>query len=100
VSKGVRKLRAAEAHGSYGSASTLNVDVRSMNGDGADTRSTHSHSYPPPPVLDPSMRPGAAQWERTLWKKLEVGDIVLLRDNEQVGALAHLDLYGTDDARP
>ncbi|KAH7868232.1 phospholipid-transporting ATPase 1 [Lentinula edodes] len=29
---------------------------------------------------------GAATWERTLWKKLEVGDIVLLRDNEQVPA--------------
>ncbi|KAF5371423.1 hypothetical protein D9757_010009 [Collybiopsis confluens] len=29
---------------------------------------------------------GAAVWERTLWKKLEVGDIVLLRDNEQVPA--------------
>jgi phospholipid-translocating ATPase len=30
--------------------------------------------------------PGSAQWERTLWKKLEVGDLVLLRDNEQVPA--------------
>ena len=29
---------------------------------------------------------GTATWERTLWKKLEVGDIVLLRDNEQVPA--------------
>jgi phospholipid-translocating ATPase len=29
---------------------------------------------------------GTAQWERTLWKKLEVGDLVLLRDNEQVPA--------------
>jgi phospholipid-translocating ATPase len=29
---------------------------------------------------------GASRWERTLWKKLEVGDIVLLRDNEQVPA--------------
>ncbi|WWD18543.1 hypothetical protein CI109_102996 [Kwoniella shandongensis] len=29
---------------------------------------------------------GSAQWERTLWKKLEVGDIVLLRDNDQVPA--------------
>lgn len=29
---------------------------------------------------------GLARWERTLWKKLEVGDIVLLRDNEQVPA--------------
>jgi phospholipid-translocating ATPase len=29
---------------------------------------------------------GSARWERTLWKKLEVGDLVLLRDNEQVPA--------------
>ncbi|KAK7442780.1 phospholipid transporting ATPase [Stygiomarasmius scandens] len=29
---------------------------------------------------------GTATWERTLWKKLEVGDIVLLHDNEQVPA--------------
>ena len=29
---------------------------------------------------------GLARWERTLWKKLEVGDILLLRDNEQVPA--------------
>jgi phospholipid-translocating ATPase len=29
---------------------------------------------------------GSARWERTLWKKLEVGDIVLLRENEQVPA--------------
>jgi len=28
----------------------------------------------------------SARWERTLWKKLEVGDIVLLRDNDQVPA--------------
>jgi phospholipid-translocating ATPase len=29
---------------------------------------------------------GRAKWERTLWKKLEVGDIVLLRDDEQIPA--------------
>lgn len=29
---------------------------------------------------------GSTRWERTLWKKLEVGDIVLLKDNEQVPA--------------
>ncbi|KAF9261613.1 phospholipid-transporting ATPase 1 [Marasmius fiardii PR-910] len=29
---------------------------------------------------------GTMIWERTLWKKLEVGDIVLLADNEQVPA--------------
>lgn len=30
--------------------------------------------------------PGSARWERTLWKKLEVGDIVMLREDEQVPA--------------
>ncbi|KAJ7028850.1 phospholipid-transporting ATPase 1 [Mycena alexandri] len=92
VSKGVRKLRAAEAKGPLGGASesTLNVDARSV--DVGDTRSLAStatggaHSYPPPAVLDPTMRPGAAQWERTLWKKLDVGDVVLLREDEQVPA--------------
>ncbi|KAJ7444617.1 phospholipid-transporting ATPase 1 [Mycena galericulata] len=91
VSKGVRKLRAQEASaGAYGaSESTLNVGVNGVGvgGGDADTRSLQTaHSYPPPAVLDPTLRPGAAQWERTLWKKLEVGDIVLLRDNDQVPA--------------
>ncbi|KAJ7779132.1 hypothetical protein B0H16DRAFT_806330 [Mycena metata] len=89
VSKGVRNLRAREAKGELegASESTLNVDARSVDV-GGDTRSLAStaHSYPPPAVLDPDMRPGAAQWERTLWKKLEVGDIVLLREDEQVPA--------------
>lgn len=30
--------------------------------------------------------PGTGRWERTLWKKLEVGDVVLLREDEQVPA--------------
>ncbi|KAF7303863.1 P-type phospholipid transporter [Mycena indigotica] len=90
VSRGVRKLRATEAASvPFGSQNSLNVDARSLDGL-RDDRSTHtnatSHSYPPPPVLDPNIRPGAAQWERTLWKKLDVGDLVLLRDNEQVPA--------------
>ena len=29
---------------------------------------------------------GTARWERTLWKKLEIGDFVLLRDNDQIPA--------------
>ncbi|KAJ7749859.1 hypothetical protein B0H14DRAFT_2636297 [Mycena olivaceomarginata] len=60
---------------------------RAMGGaiDGRSVAST-AHSYPPAAVLDLNSHAGAAQWERTLWKKLEVGDIVLLRDNEQVPA--------------
>ncbi|KAJ8082391.1 phospholipid transporting ATPase [Marasmius tenuissimus] len=38
-------------------------------------------------VVDPRKRShGTMVWERTLWKKLDVGDVVLLRDNEQVPA--------------
>lgn len=39
---------------------------------------------------------GTARWERTLWKKLEVGDVVLLRENEQVPA--DLVLLNSSDA--
>ncbi|CCM05301.1 uncharacterized protein FIBRA_07515 [Fibroporia radiculosa] len=37
-------------------------------------------------VNDGQRMTGLARWERTLWKKLEVGDIVLLRENEQIPA--------------
>jgi phospholipid-translocating ATPase len=48
-------------------------------------------------VVDLSKRPaGVARWERTLWKKLEVGDIVLLRDNEQIPA--DIAVLSTSDA--
>ena len=45
------------------------------------------HSQSTLGVIDWNKRPpGSVSWERTLWKKLEVGDIVLLRDNDQVPA--------------
>lgn len=49
-------------------------------------RSTISHVSAG--VVDWNRRPssGSAHWERTLWKKLEVGDIVLLRENDQIPA--------------
>ncbi|KAG5734631.1 putative phospholipid-transporting ATPase DNF1 [Termitomyces sp. T112] len=48
-------------------------------------QSIHSHSTMG--VIDWERRiGGTGRWERTLWKKLEVGDIVLLRDNDQVPA--------------
>ncbi|KAH9837972.1 phospholipid-translocating P-type ATPase [Rhodofomes roseus] len=37
-------------------------------------------------VNDGQRTAGFAHWERTLWKKLEVGDVVLLRENEQIPA--------------
>lgn len=30
--------------------------------------------------------PGTAHWERTLWKKVEVGDIILLKENDPIPA--------------
>ncbi|KAJ6535649.1 hypothetical protein B0H19DRAFT_1271380 [Mycena capillaripes] len=48
--------------------------------------SQSTHLYPPSVVPDPNTRTGPAQWTRTLWKRLEVGDLVLLRDNEKVPA--------------
>ena len=45
------------------------------------------HSQSTAGVVDWRKRAGGSiRWERTLWKKLEVGDIVLLRDNDQVPA--------------
>lgn len=53
--------------------------------DGYDQASIHSR--PSSGAVDYQKRvTGMARWERTLWKKLEVGDVVLLRDNEQVPA--------------
>ncbi|KAJ3555310.1 hypothetical protein NM688_g2646 [Phlebia brevispora] len=55
-----------------------------------DALKSYEQSIPPrrsEGVVDYSKRvTGMARWERTLWKKLEVGDIVLLRDNEQIPA--------------
>jgi phospholipid-translocating ATPase len=96
--------------------SSLSLDRGDGGNRLADIQSIDSHSYPPivsndptqpstsssnlvgnissatltassSGVLDRSMQiPSSARWERTLWKKLEVGDVVLLRDNEQVPA--------------
>lgn len=58
--------------GQFGSLSQYQQSIRSQAGIG---------------VIDWKKHPaGSARWERTLWKKLEVGDIVLLRDNDQVPA--------------
>ncbi|PWN49110.1 phospholipid-translocating P-type ATPase [Violaceomyces palustris] len=49
--------------------------------------SSLGHGSVPDGVVDYKRHtPGTARWERTLWKKLEVGDIVLLRDDDQVPA--------------
>lgn len=39
------------------------------------------------PVVDPlAPAPGTAVWERTLWKKVEVGDILVLQEDQEVPA--------------
>ncbi|KAF8735840.1 Phospholipid-translocating P-type ATPase, partial [Rhizoctonia solani] len=59
--------------------------VLTAGGSGSDTYA--SRSAPTFSTVHPSHDPGPIPtWERTLWKKLEVGDIVLLRDNDQVPA--------------
>ena len=58
------------------------ANVGSLSRSHQSTRSTASFG-----VVDwKKHTSGTAMWERTLWKKLEVGDIVLLRENEQVPA--------------
>lgn len=78
-----------------GTASTTNTRVASadisrlrstsigaMSGKAMSTQSRKSFG-----VVDWNRRAaGTAHWERTLWKKLEVGDVVLLRENDQVPA--------------
>ncbi|KAG9090083.1 hypothetical protein FRC06_001230 [Ceratobasidium sp. 370] len=63
---------------SYQPASTQSFSATTQS---APTFSSGTSYHPP--KADPGPTP---DWERTLWKKLEVGDIVLLRDNDQVPA--------------
>ncbi|KAH9991941.1 hypothetical protein BJV74DRAFT_884730 [Russula compacta] len=93
--------------------SNLSLDRDSGGKHLEDIQSIDSHSYPPLVNNDPTQPSassqnlvgntssptlaasssgvvnwskrisGSARWERTLWKKLEVGDVVLLRENEQ-----------------
>lgn len=112
TSKGVQKLRAREAN--QGNQMVLDSRRAEEQDPLEDLAVSDKESYPLGPMSRyrrsfsagisrsslPSMMsrksvgvvdwsrsvPGAAQWERTLWKKLEVGDFVLLRDNEQVPA--------------
>ncbi|KAH8107301.1 phospholipid-translocating P-type ATPase [Phellopilus nigrolimitatus] len=61
---------------------TRSGSLSAMSGKAMSTRSHKSFG-----VVDWNRRaPGTARWERTLWKKLEVGDVVLLRENDQVPA--------------
>ncbi|KAJ7811916.1 hypothetical protein B0H14DRAFT_3479329 [Mycena olivaceomarginata] len=72
-----------------GSQSMLNMD--NSNGWSMDGRSVAgtahaAHSYPPVAVLDPNFHVSTTQWERTLWRKLEVpADIIVLATSDPDG---------------
>jgi phospholipid-translocating ATPase len=62
-------------------------DLGAWNRGTMSTYQQSTHSQSTLGVIDLNRRPmGSARWERTLWKKLEVGDVVLLRDDDQVPA--------------
>ncbi|KAL5521166.1 hypothetical protein ACEPAG_9088 [Sanghuangporus baumii] len=69
------------------SSSDLGKRARSGSLSGMSSRALSTRSRKSFGVVDWNKQtPGTARWERTLWKKLEVGDIVLLRDNDQIPA--------------
>lgn len=58
---------------------TLDSFAQSTSGRSTQSRKSDVVSYD-------HATPGTAKWERTLWKKLEVGDIVLLKEDDQIPA--------------
>ena len=58
---------------------TLDSTAGSSRSHGSSSRKSDVVHYGHP-------TPGTAKWERTLWKKLEVGDIVLLKEDDQIPA--------------
>ncbi|POW20980.1 hypothetical protein PSHT_02928 [Puccinia striiformis] len=109
ITKGIRKLREREkdtfntdflrANDSQrqNSSEFRDDDALSDIQEGTAYQPGHSISSLPPPstyrrrpssdLVDYSTpTAGTAKWERTLWKKIEVGDILLLREDEAIPA--------------
>lgn len=111
VSKGVKRLRAREGNYDAGFlyATNTNQSESALNHDyppiptrpGSESssslypttshttlagKSTSSKTAVSDVVSYSIETPGTARWERTLWKKLEVGDIVLLKEDDQIPA--------------
>ncbi|KAK0556666.1 phospholipid transporting ATPase [Tilletia horrida] len=64
-----------------------NFAVNAMTRNNSYNPSVNPSTIPDNSVVDYRRHTtGMGRWERTLWKKLEVGDIVLLREDEQVPA--------------
>lgn len=82
----VRLAKRPAANRAVSSQSALGAETPMVAGSsGGDLPSTNNPSSSG--VIDWRRNaPGTARWERTLWKKLEVGDIVLLREDDQVPA--------------
>ncbi|KAE8209022.1 hypothetical protein CF327_g6946 [Tilletia walkeri] len=80
----------------YGGGSGWNTTSQFGASSGGIAAANRNNSYNPsvtqPTIPDNSVVDyrrhisGQARWERTLWKKLEVGDVVLLREDDQVPA--------------
>lgn len=88
-SRGVRKLQ-------NNNAMELSDNVLYMHGNKADTMTSLTPSIKSIGVVDYAKQtPGTSKWERTFWKKLQVGDFVLLRENDQIPA--DLVLLSTSD---
>ncbi|TIA90033.1 hypothetical protein E3P99_01747 [Wallemia hederae] len=89
-SRGVRKLQNANKV-------QLSDDVLYMHGNKAETMTSLTPSIKTIGVVDYAKQtPGTAKWEKTFWKKLQVGDFVLLREDDQIPA--DLVLLSTSDA--
>ncbi|KAK0531607.1 phospholipid transporting ATPase [Tilletia horrida] len=74
----------AHSMSQFGGSTTA---FNSMNRNNSYNPSMNAPTLPDNSVVDYRRHtPGLARWERTLWKKLEVGDIVLLHEDDQVPA--------------
>lgn len=88
-SRGIRKLQK--------SSLDLSDNVLYKDGNKAETMTSLTPSIKSIGVVDYSNQtPGISKWEKTFWKKLRVGDFVLLRENDQIPA--DLVLLSTSDS--
>lgn len=83
------KDRSSSSNNHHSSSSSTSVGMSRGRSGSSATRSmaTSNRTTSKKGVVDYDRQvPGTAKWERTLWKKLEIGDVVLLRENDQVPA--------------
>ncbi|KAH8809491.1 phospholipid-transporting ATPase 1 [Flagelloscypha sp. PMI_526] len=90
---GLDDIQSVDSHGHTYPPSTLAASSVGSKA-GLMTESSHTLVSQFPRNSSSSHFP-TPQWERTLWKKLEVGDLVLLREDDQVPA--DLLVLGTSD---